>query len=295
MTISIAVVGGGKLGTAIGKQLSDAGYRITGVCCRTKDSALRSASTIGTETAVTDPLEITPRARLVLITTPDDTISEACDAIVKRNGFSEGSIVLHCSGSLPSTILKAASAAGMATGSFHPLQSFAAADTSGRNPFSGIVAAIEGDEQAVKTAKQLGDALGATCFTIRTESKSLYHAAAVVASNYLVSLIDIAFSFLSSAGIDRQDAVTILYPLIHGTLNNIKTAGIPEALTGPIARGDIKTIEDHLHHIHAHNKDLLTIYSHLGLHAIGLAMDKGTITSAQADALRHLLNNAINR
>lgn len=290
MSISVAVIGGGRLGTAMGRQLAAAGYRITGVCCRTEASARRSAAVIGTETAVTDPLEITPQAVLVLITTPDDTIAETYQAIVKRNGFSQDATVLHCSGSLPSTILTAPGDTGIAKGSFHPLQSFAAADKTDANPFAGIVAAIEGDRRALEIATRIGKDLAVSCFTIRTESKALYHAAAVVASNYLVSLVDIAFSLLESAGINRQDAVTILYPLIRGTLANIGTVGIPEALTGPIARGDVKTIEDHLHHIRVRNKDLQGIYSHLGMHTIRLAEKKGSINSSQADALKHLLD-----
>lgn len=293
MNISVAVIGGGRLGTAIGRQLAGAGYPITGVCCRTQASAGRSAAVIGTEKAVTDPLEITPQAALVLITTPDDAIAETYQAIVKRKGFSENATVLHCSGSLPSTILTAPGDAGIAKGSFHPLQSFAATDITDKNPFAGIIAAIEGDRRALTVAARLGKDLAVSCFTIKTESKTLYHAAAVVASNYLVTLVDIAFSLLESAGINRQDAVTILYPLIRGTLANIDTVGIPEALTGPIARGDVKTIADHLQHIRTQNKDLLTIYSRLGMHTVRLAEKKGTINPAQADALRRLLNEII--
>ena len=294
MSISVAVIGGGRLGTAMGRQLAAAGYPITGVCCRTEASARRSAAVIGTETAVTDPLEITPNARLVLITTPDDTIAETYRTIVKQNGFSRNATVLHCSGSLPSTILTAPGDAGIAKGSFHPLQSFAAADKTAGNPFSGIVAAIEGDRQALDIATRLGKDLAISCFTIKTESKALYHAAAVVASNYLVTLVDIAFSLLGSAGISQQDAVTILFPLIRGTLANIEAVGIPAALTGPIARGDVKTLEDHVQHIRARDKDLLAIYSHLGMHTIRLAEDKGALSPSQADSLRRLLNEAIN-
>ncbi len=288
MTTSFAVIGGGKLGTAMGKQLVAAGYRITGVCCRTAASALRAAAVIGTEKAVTEPGEITRRAELVLITTPDDAIAETYKSIAAGKGFADNATVLHCSGSLPSTILTAPGDAAIAKGSFHPLQSFAAIKISG-NPFQGIIAAIEGDARALKMAAQLGEALGASCFTIRTDSKALYHAAAAVASNYLVTIADISFSFLESAGISRKDAIMILYPLIAGTLANIKTVGVPEALTGPISRGDVKTIGDHLENIRVHNKNLLEIYSQLGIHTIGLALKKGSITASQAEALRRLL------
>jgi predicted short-subunit dehydrogenase-like oxidoreductase (DUF2520 family) len=294
MTTSVAIIGGGKLGTAIGKHLAAADYQITGVCCRTMESALRAAAMMKTKRAVTEPWQITRQAQLVLITTPDGEIARTYAAIVKHNGFSPGATALHCSGALPSTILTAPGDAGVARGSFHPLQSFAATTMTDGNPFHKIMAAIEGEPQAVIMAAQLGKALGASCFTIPTESKILYHAAAVVASNYLVTIVDIAFSFLESAGISRQDAVTILYPLIQGTLANIKAVGIPEALTGPIARGDLKTIADHLQDIRNHNKDRLEIYSQLGIHTIRVACERGSLSSSRAEELKRLLTEALN-
>ncbi len=293
MTISVAVIGGGKLGTALGRQLAAAGYRITGVCCRTMESARRAAAVINTDKAVTVPWEITPEARLVLLTTPDGEIAATYRAIADHDGFSPDAIVLHCSGAHPSTILKATNDSGLAKGSFHPLQSFAAAKNTDDNPFRGINAAIEGDARALIMAGQLGDALGVTCFTIRTEAKAMYHAAAAVALNYLVTLVDIALSLLASAGINRRQAITILSPLLEGTLTNIKTVGIPEALTGPIARGDIATIADHLDAIGTHKPDLLAVYSRLGLHTIPLAVNRGSLATAQAEALKRLLDRSL--
>ncbi|MEW6078652.1 MAG: Rossmann-like and DUF2520 domain-containing protein [Thermodesulfobacteriota bacterium] len=295
MTTAVAIIGGGKLGTAMGKYLAAAGYRITGVCCRTMASALKAAAAIGTGKAVTDPWEITRPAQLVLLTTPDGEIAGAYASIVAHNGFSPGTTVLHCSGAHPSTILTSPGAAGVARGSFHPLQSFATVGATDSNPFQGIMAAIEGDPRALEAAAALGKALGVTCFTIATESKVLYHAAAVVASNYLVAIVDIAFSLLESAGIRRPDAMTILAPLIQGTLANIKTAGIPDALTGPIARGDTKTIADHVNGIYGHKNDLLAIYCQLGIHTLRIARDKGSLPSSRIEEMERLFTDAQNR
>jgi predicted short-subunit dehydrogenase-like oxidoreductase (DUF2520 family) len=295
MTTAVAIIGGGKLGTAMGKHLAKAGYRITGVCCRTMTSALRAAAAIGTENAVTDPWEITRPAQLVLLTTPDGEIAGVYASIAAHNGFSPETVVLHCSGAHPSTILASHGDAGIVRGSFHPLQSFATVGATDSNPFQGIMAAIEGEPRALEAAAALGKALGVTCFTIATESKGLYHAAAVVASNYLVTIIDIAFSLLESAGIRRLDAMTILDPLLRGTLTNIKTAGIPAALTGPIARGDTKTITDHVNDIRDRKSDLLAIYCQLGIHTIRIARSKGSLPSSRIEEMERLFTDTLNR
>lgn len=289
MNLSFVIVGGGKVGTALGKQLTAAGYHPLGVTGRTMASANKAAEIIGAETATTVPWEITPTADIVFITTPDGTIASVCDDIREHGGFAPGAAVLHCSGSLPSTILNVSGTQDVAIGSLHPLQSFAAADPAG-NPFKGIVVAIEGEDRAVRLAREIGEAFGSICFTIHTEAKMLYHAAAVVASNYLVTLLDVALKFLETAGIGRQDGFLLLAPLIKGTLSNIETVGIPDALTGPIARGDTETVQDHLKAISADLPDLETLYRQLGRHTVKIAEDKGTLSGDNAAELRRILN-----
>lgn len=288
MKLSFVIIGGGKVGTALGSQLAAVGYRPLGVTGRTLESARKAGAVIGTETAVVNPWEITPGADILFITTPDGAIASVCDDIRAHGGFSPGTTVLHCSGSLPSTILNVGGAGDVSVGSLHPLQSFAAVDPAS-NPFKGIVAAIEGQGRAVRVAREMGEALGATCFTIRTEAKTLYHAAAVVASNYLVTLVDVALKFLETAGIGRQDGFQLLAPLINGTLANIQNVGIPDALTGPIARGDIETVRDHLQAINAALPDLEALYRQLGQHTVKIAENKGTLSGDGATALRQVL------
>ena len=115
---------------------------------------------------------------IVFITTPDGAIEDTCDSISRNNGIADSTIVLHCSGALPSTILSTAKACGAYSGSMHPLQSFASADYE-HNPFQGIIVAVEGDQEAVQAAKEIASDLGATAVTLLTEAKTLYHASAV--------------------------------------------------------------------------------------------------------------------
>ena len=289
MKPSFAIVGGGRVGTALGLHLARAGYPCVGVACTTRASAQKAAALIGEGVASDTPWEITPTANIVFITTPDSTISHVCEQIDTHKGFAPEAVVLHCSGALPSTILTVTSGKKAATGSLHPLQSIAGNDPD-RNPFAGIVMAVEGTPRAVDTATTIGADLGATCFTIHTEAKMLYHAGAVVASNYLVTLCDAVFVLLEESGIDRNHAFDIIWPLLSGTLENIKTVGIPQALTGPVARGDAPIIKAHLQEIKTRKPDLLPVYRVMGLHTITVALAKGTITEAQAKKLRNVFD-----
>jgi predicted short-subunit dehydrogenase-like oxidoreductase (DUF2520 family) len=169
----------------------------------------------------------------------------------------------------------------------HPLQSFATADHK-TNPFQEISVSIEGESPAVNIAKTIVADLGGAAVTLLTEAKTLYHASAVVASNYLVTLLDLAIRLIEDAGIDRQDAFTLLKPLIHGTLSNIEKVGVQKALTGPIARGDIKTLEKHIEEIESKRPQLLSLYKKLAFYTIDIAAARGSISKSSIQTLKRI-------
>jgi len=288
MKPSFAIVGCGKVGTALGKFLAGAGYRIAGLAGKNILSVKKAAQIIGTGKFGLVSREITKDADIVFITTPDNIISDTCDIISQNNGFRENAVVLHCSGALPSTILSSAKKCKTFTGSMHPLQSFTAGE-SDINPFENIIISVEGENRAVNTAKKIAADLGAKCFTIGTEAKTAYHAAAVVASNYLVTLLDLAFGLIEKAGISGRDRFKVLKPLIEGTLSNIENVGISEALTGPIARGDVETVQRHLNEIALKTPELMSLYKALGYHTVDIAVKRGSIAKTTADSLRDIL------
>ncbi|MFC1814409.1 Rossmann-like and DUF2520 domain-containing protein [Thermodesulfobacteriota bacterium] len=290
MKPSFAIVGCGKVGTALGKFLVAAGYSAIGTASKSISSARKTADILKTARYSDVPWEVTKTAAIVLITTPDSAIADTCNRIAENTGFKTNAVVLHCSGALPSTILSSANRCGAFTGSIHPLQSFAA-DEYSSSPFEGIIVSIEGEEKALTAARQIAVDLGATCLTIATAAKTLYHAAAVVSSNYLVTLLEFAFRLLGEAGISGREAFNALQPLIAGTLSNIERVGIPEALTGPIARGDIETVKGHLDAIELKAPGLLALYKTLGHHTIDIATAKGTLSEAPAQQLKRILNN----
>lgn len=288
MKPQIAIVGCGRVGTALAVWLHRAGYPVCGLASRRLQSAQAVAALIGPRPCSQEPQAVTAEADVVFITTPDGAIETVCRHIAATGGFRAGSIVLHCSGALPSTILAPARQAGAWIGSLHPLQSFAV-PTLDRNPFAGIIVSVEGDGPALQAAEALAADLNAHPQQIFTEAKTLYHAAAVVASNYLVTLLDLAFGLLQRAGVARQDAHGVLRPLIDGTLANVARIGPPAALTGPVARGDRETVAHHLEAIGTQHPESLALYRALGIATVNVAEKGGHLDAAQADALRRLM------
>jgi predicted short-subunit dehydrogenase-like oxidoreductase (DUF2520 family) len=289
MKRSCAIVGCGKVGNTLARLVERAGFSLAGLASKSLSSAQQTAEKTHCENASTTPWAVTPDADLVFITTPDGKIEETCRQIAENNGFKKNAVVLHCSGSLPSTILSAAKSNQAIIGSMHPLQSFAAVGDT-ENPFEGIVVAVEGEEAAVQTARAIGEALGGNCLDIKTEAKMLYHASAVVASNYFVTVQNLAVQLITSAGISEADAFTVLGPLVRGTLANIEKTGTIKALTGPIARGDVSTVEAHVGAIKAQKPDLLQLYQTLGQYTIPIARAAGGLSQEAGEQLSGILS-----
>ncbi|GAB6097411.1 Rossmann-like and DUF2520 domain-containing protein [Desulfatiferula olefinivorans] len=288
MAPGFSIVGCGKVGITLARHLAQAGYIPKGFTSRTPASAQTAMETAGAGICTTDRAAVTEGADLVFITTPDGLIGQVCAEMADQGAFGPSHTVLHCSGSLPSTVLEPARKAGAHIGSVHPLQSFAA-DFGDHNPFAGIVMAVEGDEAAVEAGLDLAARLGSRGFCIQTEAKTLYHASAVVASNCLVTLVDFAYQLLAASGIGHKDAYTVLGPLIEGTLSNIKRVGPVKALTGPVVRGDAETVSAHLGAIAESLPHLSELYTILGRHTVDIARRRGTLTDEAEAALRRLL------
>jgi predicted short-subunit dehydrogenase-like oxidoreductase (DUF2520 family) len=251
------------------------------------DALKNAAEQFPVENTSSDPARVTRHADIVFITTPDGEIADTCRAIAEKDGFKKGTVVVHVSGALPSTVLSSAKSLGVAIGSMHPLQSVASKD--GVDVFQGIPFSIEGDVAAREVMSKIADDLGATHFRIETVHKSLYHAAASMACNYLVTLESAAFELMEETGIARDDIFKVLGPLIQETLKNIENVGPGRSLTGPIARGDVETVKRHLQEIESKKPKWISMYKLLGLHTLDIAAAGGTVSKRDADALRKIL------
>jgi len=286
---SIAIVGAGKVGTALAVLLKSKGYPVVGIASRTIESARLAAVRVLTDVAE-KPEDITRKAEVVFITTPDRVIAEVDRAIMLNDGYKPGTIVAHTSGSQPASILESASLAGAYTVSIHPLQSFADVQCAIHN-IPGSYIALDGDPEAMPVAEMLVNDLEGKKFIIAAKDKPLYHAAACIASNYLVSLLYFCTGLYEKFGLTRQQALEALYPLIQGTLNNTAQIGPVKALTGPISRGDTPTVESHLKAFAECDIMENELYRKLGIYTVEVALEKGSINMDQAEELKRVLNN----
>ncbi|MGE5398497.1 MAG: Rossmann-like and DUF2520 domain-containing protein [Chitinophagales bacterium] len=280
------MVGAGVVGTAMGVILSARGYEVTGIYDLNTEPTEKLAERIKTRVCLT-PQEVSRSAEILFITTSDSSIADVVDVIARENGFYEGQLVVHMSGALSSKVLESAKAQGALTVSIHPMQSFANVDRAITN-LPGSVFSIEGDRDGYSYACQLVNNLGGDYFFIDEKAKPLYHAGACIVSNYLVTIVDVGLQLLESIGIQRDIALKAFLPLIKGTVRNIEKIGVPQALTGPISRGDLMTVLKHLECLAEKTPQLMEIYSWLGYFTAEVAGTKGTIDRKAVDAFKHL-------
>jgi predicted short-subunit dehydrogenase-like oxidoreductase (DUF2520 family) len=276
-------IGTGTTATALAVRLSQKGWPVVGVSSRTLPSAQKLARRVSDCRAYHTAQELADVAEMVFITTPDDVIAQVCSEVRWRSGQS----VLHCSGAHSLDILEPAKKLGAATGSFHPLQTFADIDQAVAN-LPGSTFALEAEEPLLSTLKELARLLDGNWVKLGSGDKVLYHVAAVFACNYLVTLVKLALDLWKDFGVSSKEATMALLPLLRGTLNNIDSIGLPDCLTGPVARGDLGTIERHLMALDAKNPSLFTTYRELGLQTIPIALAKGKVTGRKAEEMRML-------
>jgi predicted short-subunit dehydrogenase-like oxidoreductase (DUF2520 family) len=286
---TFAIIGTGMVGTAIGFLLKKAGYKITAIVDKSPSALKRARHYIGGET-LRNPQEAVQKADCILITTSDDLISSACKEIALCPEIKD-KLVFHMSGAGDLDLLDAAKKAGAAVASIHPLQSFSSIDQAIKN-IPGSYFAVTADKKAQASAKNIVRDLGGIPFSISSNQKPLYHAAACIASNYLVSLMNTVEAIYQAIGLDKKDAKRAYLPLVYGSLKNIENSGSITSLTGPIARGDLSTIKKHIMAINKNLPQYSSLYSSLGLITVKVAQQKGTLNARQAKTINAILKGA---
>lgn len=282
--MKLGIIGAGTVGTALAVGLSRKGYAIAAVSSRTRASSDRLSKAVGGCPVFSDNQAVADVAELVFITTPDDTIPK----VVSEVRWHPGQSIVHCSGADSVDTLNPAKKAGARTGAFHPLQTFATIEQAVQNiPFSTF--AIEAEEPLLSTLVEIAKALDGQWIELKPGDKVLYHTAAVMACNYLVTLVKLSTDLWQVFGIPQKESTQALLPLLRGTLNNLETVGLPNCLTGPIARGDLGTIRKHLIALEKSAAGVLSTYKDLGAQTIPIALAKGRINEARAEELRALL------
>lgn len=284
--MKVAIIGPGVVGSAVALLLSKAGYEFIGVVGSNLQKAEVLAAQIGGRGTL-EPREVVPNAELIIVTTPDAGIKKVTDVLIQKGCLRSGQVLIHMSGALSAAIMGDAREFGVYVASVHPLQSFASVEIAIKNlPKSSF--ALEGDNEALEVAEKIVNDLNGYPFRLAPGKKAIYHAGAVIASNYLVALTHLSMLLWEQAGIESDVAIQGLTTLLEGTLSNINRLGPVKALTGPIARGDWETVAGHLEKLDT-NKDYLEMYKTLGRYTVDIALVKGTINREQADRLLSLL------
>ena len=240
MAPTLNLVGAGHVGRVLGRLFADSGaFALQDVLTRSLSSAQEAVAFIGAGTACA-ALETMRPAQVWLLALGDDAIAPGCAALAAAQPLA-GSVVFHCSGAKASTELQAARDRGALVASVHPVRSFADPDTVAAG-FAGTFCGIEGDAAALALLEPCFDAIGARLVRIDPAAKTVYHAAAVFASNYLVTVLDAALRAYQAAGVPEAVARELARPLALETVANVFRIGPEAALSGPIARGDLATV-----------------------------------------------------
>jgi predicted short-subunit dehydrogenase-like oxidoreductase (DUF2520 family) len=268
----ILIAGTGRVAQAMGRLLAEHGEPVFAVAGRDPGRTAVAAAFIGHGARPADLGTAPKRCSRVLIAVSDSAIPEVARQLAE-SGMKRG-MALHTCGAMGREALAPLAAAGLACGAIHPLQSVASPEQ-GLSALANCAYAIEGEPAALEWAGRIAATLGGPTLLVPPESRPLYHAAAVMAGNYVIALMDAAAILMKAAGIGQEAALRALAPVVEASTANALRLGPVEALTGPVQRGDAQTIQTHMHAVKAAPASVRALYVAAGLHALGIAVRRG--------------------
>jgi predicted short-subunit dehydrogenase-like oxidoreductase (DUF2520 family) len=271
MDSPIAIVGAGRVGSAFAIALRKRGAPVVALAGRDLARVENAATAIGGVQAVAIA-DLSGMAQRVLIAVSDNAIPEVA-AQLRDAGFVRGA-ALHTSGCRGPEALSDLADAGVSTGTLHPLQTFPTAEI-GAAQLAGSSFAIGGEGEALAWAQEIVELFDGKALPIRPEHWALYHAAAVIASNYHATILDAALECMEAAGVSRADGLHALTPLLEGTLRSILRLGPQDALTGPISRGDSESVRRNRQALGIVSESTRAAYDSLGLRTIEIMKGRG--------------------
>ena len=301
---AVAVVGAGRLGSALALALGQSGYPVVALVARRAAHARHAARALSPRPLALDAtrLDLLPdTVNLILVTTPDDQIAEVAarlaGVVAARRGSQQRRrprVALHASGALPADALAPLGEQGFSLGSLHPLVSISD-PLAGAQSLRRAFYCLEGEARALTVARQLVRALGGRSFSIAARDKSLYHAAAVITSGHTVALFSLAAGLLARCGLSDARARQVLLPLLASTLENLKSRAPEEALTGTFARADLHTVRKHLDALEGVEdvRGATAVYALLGERSLRMAARRHKFDPAVAEEIAALLRRAL--
>jgi len=255
---NVVIVGPGRMGLALGAALLQARaverLIFYGRSLEPPPHPIFEPSDLVAEYRI-GPHPVPTGTTIVILAVPDRALAEVAYDLSLTGPAPPGCAVFHLSGALSTEALAPLHGVGYTVGSIHPLQSVADPWLSG-DRLMGAAFAIAGEPAALAAARRLVDELAGRALVIPPQFRPIYHAAASVASNFLVALLAFSVRLMEQAGVPEGEALAGLLPLVRGTLDNLQQLGVPAALTGPIARGDVDTVRLHLARLSAEDRVL---------------------------------------
>jgi predicted short-subunit dehydrogenase-like oxidoreductase (DUF2520 family) len=268
----VAIAGAGPVAQALGRALQECGIGVGCIASRNLNHAKAAAVFIGGGALAIPYCDIPLHASHVLVAVSDRAIAPVAEELAKGNGRLR--VALHTCGSYGPEALAALNAVGVSCGGIHPLQTIRDA-SQGTAALRSAAFAVFGDSQALSWAEEIATALGGHVLHIRPDARHLYHAAAVMASNYIAALMDSAEQLMLLAGVPKEDALRALAPLARTSIDNVVHCGAVEALTGPVMRGDAATVTEHVRAMERAEPSIAELYKVAGLHALRMARRRG--------------------
>jgi predicted short-subunit dehydrogenase-like oxidoreductase (DUF2520 family) len=284
--MEIAVIGAGKVGTALAATWARAGHRIVAVSGRaaTPDRAARFLPRV----PVLEPREAASKGELVVVATPDGAIREVVAELAATGAFRPGHVLCHVAGSAGLEALEEAEEAGVRPLAIHPLQSFPSVDAGIERLPGSAMGVTARDEETFSVGEGLARDAGCTPFRVPDDARPLYHAAAVFAANYLATTMILADRLFRAAGI--EDPVRLFAPLSRAVLENVVTMGPAAALTGPAARGEAGTIERNLDAVARAEPGAVEPYVALARAALDVAEREGRLSASHRRKVEEVLS-----
>lgn len=276
---SFSVVGTGALARSLTRALIQLGMTCRAVFGRSQESLAEFRDLFKVERTALIGSEHLPLCDVVFIVISDDAIEDVASQLASQP-MSQDQVVLHTSGVHASDVLGPLAEQGAIIGSFHPLQTFTGQE--GKKRFRGITIGVEGSDVALRTARHLADDLVASAVSIPSDRKALYHAAAVMAGNHAIAMLAVASDLWERATSDPQGGRDALGPLTRQSMENALDLGADAALTGPVVRGDIGTLERHLEALQTYADHLLPMYAAVVTETVHLAMRSGRLSTDRA-------------
>jgi predicted short-subunit dehydrogenase-like oxidoreductase (DUF2520 family) len=261
MSRSVSIVGAGRLGRALGRSLRCLGWRIGAVVTRSAAHSRAAVRAIGAGQPFATLTSAVMDADVILLLTPDDVLAEVARQLARLAGKKcRGKIVLHGSGALDNSVLRALASCGAAAGSIHPMQTFT---NNSRPNLNGVIFAIEGDPRARSAAGAIARSLGGIPVPVAGNNKPAYHAAGALVAGHALALTESAAQTLIKAGFSRAQAVQTLLPLMRQMLDNFEKHGARAAWTGPASRADYATLKKHQDALRRHPREFGDSYAAL--------------------------------